>query len=156
MLGNMEIPELVEIDRQSAKARMILDEARRLKALDHDLAVRRSQEAFELYLKSLFRFLEADYPAAHDVGKQIYSLAKVLKRYQIDRRLAAVLVLANSTLAVWRSPAFYGDEKLNVGAIFNDAEAALAISYAEKAEMVCGIVRGQVYTEASTQKTLTA
>ena len=55
----LSLAALGEIDRLSfIKADTILDEARnRLKAFDYDLAVRRSQEAFELYLKSLFRFL---------------------------------------------------------------------------------------------------
>jgi HEPN domain-containing protein len=59
----LTLPDLGEIDRLSySKAETILDEARgRLKAFDYDLTVRRSQEAFELYLKSLFRFLQAEY-----------------------------------------------------------------------------------------------
>ncbi len=76
-----------------------MDEARsRLNAIDYDLAVRRSQEAFELYLKSLFRFLQTDYPANHDLKKQIYELTEALKQCQIDRRQIARLVLANSIL----------------------------------------------------------
>jgi len=60
----LTLPVLTEIDGLSySKAGTILDEARsRLKAFDYDLAVRRSQEAFELYLKSLFRYLQADNP----------------------------------------------------------------------------------------------
>jgi hypothetical protein len=51
-------------------------------------------------------------------------------------------------LELWRSPAFYGDDKLNVGALFNDVEAALAISYAELAQLLCAIVRGYVLSES--------
>jgi HEPN domain-containing protein len=146
----LALPEIAEIDGLSYfKAGTILDEARsRLKAYDYDLGVRRSQEAFELYLKSLFRYLQAEYPASHDLKKQIYELTEALKQYQIDRRQIARLVLANSILDLWRSPAFYGDEKLNVGGLFNDVEATLAISYAELAQLVCAIVRGYVYQRA--------
>ncbi len=138
---------LGEIDRLSfIKAFTILDEARnRLNAFDYDLTVRRSQEAFELYLKSLFRFLQTEYPADHDLRKQIYELTEALKQYNVDRRQVARLVLANSVLALWRSPAFYGDEKLQVGGLFDAGEATLAVSYAELGQSVCGVVRGYVY-----------
>jgi HEPN domain-containing protein len=147
----LALPELAEIEGLSyTKAGTILDEARsRLKAFDYDLTVRRSQEAFELYLKSLFRFLQTEYPANHDLRKQIYELTEALKQYQIDRRQIARLVLANSILDLWRSPAFYGDERLNVGGLFNDVEAALAISYAELAQFICAVVRGFVYQRAA-------
>src|SRR5208337_5084651 len=104
------LADLGEIDRLSfIKAGSILDEARsRLKVFDYDLTVRRSQEAFELYLKSLFRFLQADYPATHNLRKQIYELTESLKQFGIDSRQVARLVLANSVLGLWRSPAFYG------------------------------------------------
>jgi HEPN domain-containing protein len=146
----LALSDLTEIDGLSySKAGTILEEARsRIKAYDYDLAVRRSQEAFELYLKSLFRFLQTEYPASHDLKKQIYELTEALKQYRIERRQIARLVLANSMLELWRSPAFYGDEKLNVGALFNDVEAALAISYAELAQLLCAIVRGYVYQRA--------
>jgi len=147
----LTLPDLGEIDRLSySKACTILDEARtRVKAYDYDLAVRRSQEAFELYLKSLFRFLHTEYPASHDLKKQIYELTEALKESQIDRRQVARLVLANSILDLWRSLAFYGDEKLNVGGIFDGSEATLALSYAELAQFVCSVVRGFVYQRAS-------
>jgi HEPN domain-containing protein len=132
------------------KASTILDEAKsRLKAFDYDLAVRRSQEAFELYLKSLFRFLQSEYPAEHDLRKQIYDLTEALKQYNVDSRQVARLVLANSVLALWRSPAFYGDERLKVANLFDSGEAELAVSYAELAQFICGVVREYVYRQAT-------
>ncbi len=147
----LTLAALGEIDRLSFfKASTILDEARnRHKAFDYDLAVRRSQEAFELYLKSLFRFLQTEYPASHDLGKQIYELTEALRQYHIDRRQVARLVLANSILELWRSPAFYGDEKLNVGGLFDAGQAALAVSYAESGQLVSGVVREHVYRRAT-------
>ena len=111
--------------------------------------MRRSQEAFELYLKSLFRFLQREYPETHDLKKQIYELSVALKDFNVDSRKVARLVLANSMLSLWRSPAFYGDEKLNVGGLFDSKEADLAISYADSAHSTCSIVRGHVYGRAN-------
>ena len=147
----MKLSELWELDHLYSKAGAILDEARgRVKVYDHDLTVRRSQEAFELYLKSCFRYLQKEYPASHELRKQIYELTEALKQCQIDRRQIARLVLANSVLDLWRSPAFYGDERLNVGGLFNDGEAKLALSYAESAQFVCSMVRSYVYRVART------
>jgi len=52
-------------------------------------------------------------------------------------------------LDIWRSPAFYGDERLNAGGLFDDVEAALAISYAELAQFVSAVVRSGVYQRAA-------
>jgi HEPN domain-containing protein len=147
----LSLAALGEIDRLSfIKTGTILDEARnRLKAFDYDLAVRRSQEAFELYLKSLFRFLQTEYPASHDLRKQVYELSEVLREFQITPQQMARLVLANTVLELWRSPAFYGDERLRVGSLFDSKEADLAISYAELGELVCNIVRSQFYRRAT-------
>jgi HEPN domain-containing protein len=143
-------PDLLEIDGLFTKAGTILAEARsRLNAFDHDLAVRRAQESLELSLKSLFRFLQLDYPATHDVRKELYTLSETLKNYAIEKRQIARLVLAGSVLNLWRSPAFYGDETLNVGGIFDRQEAELAVSYAELGQIVTSVVRGRVYEKAA-------
>ena len=147
----LTLAALGEIDRLSfIKAGTILDEARnRLKIFDYDLTVRRSQEALELYLKSLFRFLQTEYPASHDLRKQIYELSEVLREFQITPQQVARLVLANKVLELWRSPAFYGDETLSVGSLFDSKEAELATSYARLGELVCNIVRSQLYQRAT-------
>ncbi len=148
----LRLAEVWEIDRLSFdKAQTILNEARNyLHDLNWDLAVRRAQESFELYLKSLFRFLQTEYPATHDLKKQIYALTEALKGYQIDNRQVARLVLANSALHLRRSPAFYGDETINVGGLFDQREAELAVSYAELGQFVCTVVRSHVCTRATT------
>ena len=110
--------------------------------------MRRAQEAFELYLKGVFRFLQAEYPTIHDVKKEIYALTVAFKQHQLEEiqtRQVARLVLANSVLHLWRLPAFYGDETLNVGSIFEESEAKLALSYAASAQFVCSVVRFHVY-----------
>ncbi len=146
---------LGEIDRLSfGKAGTILDEARkRLEVCDYDLTVRRAQEAFELYLKSLFRYLQTEFPTSHDLKAQIYELTEVLKQYSITRHQVARLVLANSVLRLWRLPAFYGDETLNVGQLFDANEAALSVSYAVSGQLVCSIVRDYVYRRATVYET---
>jgi HEPN domain-containing protein len=74
------LAKLADVDRTLfSKAGMILDEARNhLGRLDYDLAVRRAQEAFKLYLKSLFRFLRMHFPPTHDPKKQIYEVSQAV------------------------------------------------------------------------------
>lgn len=142
--------ELADIDHLYTKADTILAEARsRLNAVDYDLAVRRAQESFELSLKSIFRFLQAEYPITHDVKKELYVLSEGLKEYPIEKRQIGRLVLGGSVLNLWRSPAFYGDEKLQIGRLFDKAEADLAISYADSAHLVAAFVRHGVYQKAT-------
>lgn len=149
MATTLRLDDLVRIDELYSKAGRILEEARlRMNAYDWDLTVRRSQEAFELYLKSLFRYAQREYPRDHDLKKQIYELTEALKQSQVDSRQVARLVLGNSVLSLWRSPAFYGDETLEICGLFNDGEAKLALSYAESAQLLCNIVRSGVYTRA--------
>jgi HEPN domain-containing protein len=157
MSMNLTFTEMHEIEQHSYfKANTILGEAQNyLGRFNYDLAVRRAQESFELFLKSLFRFLQAEYPASHDLKKQIYDLTAAFKQHQVDPnqipdRQIARLVLANSMLDLWRLPAFYGDEKLKVGGIFEEGEAKLALAYAELAQYLCNVVRGHVYQRAAT------
>jgi HEPN domain-containing protein len=143
--------QLGDIDHFFTRADTVLSEARNhLKRFNYDLTVRRSQEAFELYLKSLLLFLQKEYPASHDLKKQIYELSEVLKEFQITPQQVARLVLANAVLALWRSPAFYGDEKLRVASLFDSKEAELAVSYGELGQLVCSVVRSQIYRQATT------
>jgi HEPN domain-containing protein len=156
----LTVAELAKIDQLSyEKANRILGEAQtRLQCFDYDLAVRRSQEAFDLYLKGVFRFLQAEYPTVHDVKKEIYALTTAFRQHQLEpqiqTRQVARLVLANSVLQLWRLPAFYGDARLNVGGLFEESEAKLALSYADSAQFVCSVVRFhyQLAATAQTQK----
>lgn len=151
----LTLSELGEIDGLSFnRAGTILYEARKYRdAFDNDLAVRRAQEALELFLKSIFRFLQVAYPPSHDVKKEIYEMTEALKEYRIEKRQIAKLVLGNSTLHLWRSAAFYGDEKLSVGGLFDPDEAKLALTYAELGQLICGIVRGETYRRAAARNT---
>jgi HEPN domain-containing protein len=141
MATALRLDDLMKIGELCSKAGRILEEARvRMNAYDWDLTVRRSQETFELYLKSLFRYAQREYPRDHDLKKQTYDLTEALQQSQLDNRQIARLVLGNSVLSLWRSPAFYGDETLEISGLFNDSEAKLAVSYAESAQFVCSVV----------------
>jgi hypothetical protein len=51
-------------------------------------------------------------------------------------------------LHLWRLPAFYGDETLNVGKLFEKREAKFAISSAELGQFVTSVVPDRVYAVA--------
>lgn len=144
------IAELGELDHLYQKAATLLTTAHeRLKTYDYDLSVRSAQESFELYLKSILAYLGAEYPPTHDQKKEILKLASLLAVVHIQRRDVARLVLANTTLSKWRSPAFYGDETLKVGQVFDEKEAQLAIMYAERASSCAYAVRRAMYEQSS-------
>lgn len=120
----LTLVEINEIDQHSYfTANTILGEARNYLQSNYDLAVRRAQEALELYLKSMFRFLQVEYPASHDLKKPIYEkITAALKQQEVDpnqirQRQIARVVLANSVLHLWRSPecAAVDREKPGVG-----------------------------------------
>ncbi len=141
--------ELGEIDHLYSRANAVLDEARaQLRSFSHDLAVRRAQEAIELYIKTTFRFTGSEYPKSHDLEKTIYEVWQLLAEYGVTREEVARMVLANATMAVWRTPSFYGDERLGVAKLFREKEAEVGIRYAEEARTVCEKVRHQLYQRA--------
>ena len=137
-----------EIDKFYSKARSILDEAREhARKFEYDLCVRRSQEAFELFLKTMFKLIGQEYPQKHDVSQEIYGVHSSLKKYDFSAQKVAQIVHRNRTLGLWREKAFYGDEKLGVTSIFTEHEARLALSYAEDISTDCYVVRSRVFSE---------
>jgi len=142
--------ELADVDALYSRAKTVADEARtQLRSFNYDLAVRRGQEAVELYIKSAFRFTGTEYPRSHDVGNAIYEVCQLLAQYGVTREAVARMILANSTMGLWRAPSFYGDERLNVAKVFSDKEAEIAIRYAEEVRTVCDKVRNQLYQRAA-------
>lgn len=141
--------ELGEIDHLYSKANSIHDEARRqLQSYSFDLAVRRSQEAIELYIKTIFRLIGKEYPKIHDVEKTVYEISMLLSDYRVSREEVARMVLANATMGLWRSPSFYGDERLGVARLFRQKEAEVAVVYADEVRSVCERVRSELYRRA--------
>src|SRR5712664_234464 len=115
IMRELSYRDLGDIDHLYSKAGSVLDEARKqLSSFGHDLAVRRAQEAVELYIKTIFRFTGTEYPKSHDLEKTIYEVSRLLAEYDVTREEVARMVLANATMGVWRSPSFYGDERLGV------------------------------------------
>lgn len=141
--------ELGEIDHLYSKANSIHDEARRqLQSYSFDLAVRRSQEAVELYIKTIFRLTGKEYPRSHDLEKTIYDISMLLGGYGVSREEVARMVLANTTMGLWRSPSFYGDEKLGVARLFRQKEGEVALAYADEVRGICDKVRSDLYQRA--------
>ena len=135
-----------QIDRDYySKARAVLEEARNhLKKYNHELCVRRGQESFELFLKTIFMLLEKEYPKEHDISKEIYNVLSVLREVGFSNQKVAQMVLRNKTLALWRDPSFYGDEKLKVSGIFGENEARTALKYGEEMDWDCSRVKTEI------------
>jgi HEPN domain-containing protein len=137
-----------EIDKFYSKADSILGEARdHSKKIEYDLCVRRSQEAFELFLKTMFKFIGREYPQKHDVAKEIYAVFDALKKYDFSALKVAQIVHRNRTLGLWREKSFYGDEELGVASIFTELESKTALSYAEDIFSDCYRVKDQIWRE---------
>lgn len=135
-----------DLDKHYSKASQVLDEAKGLaEKYQHDLAVRRAQEAFELLLKTMFLFLGREYPKDHDVGKILYDVLNRLQELGITTERVARMVLRSKTLQLWRDPSFYGDERLKVASLFMESEAALAIRWAEEMRTDCYFVKTKAW-----------
>src|SRR5713226_5634760 len=92
-----------DIDRYYSKASEIVDEAKGLaQRYQHDLSVRRAQEAFELLLKTMLLFMRREYPKDHDVGKILYALTDPLREMGIITERVARMILRSKTLELWR------------------------------------------------------
>jgi HEPN domain-containing protein len=124
------------------KAISLLSEAKNYyKKSNYDLCVRRSQDAFEMFLKSLFRLIDIEFPSAHDLKQKLYDVYKPLEKYGISVEETAKIILANETLTLWQERAFYGDEKLRVSGCFGKNEAELALFYVERLYNSMGLAR---------------
>jgi HEPN domain-containing protein len=146
---SLSYSELGEIDQLYSKANAIQEEARRqLASYSFDLAVRRSQEAIELHVKTIFRLIGKEYPKSHDVEKTVYEISMLLGDYRVSREEVARMVLANATVGLWRSPSFYGDERLGVAKLFRQKEVEVAVAYADEVRWVCEKVRSELYRRA--------
>lgn len=137
-----------EIDKFYSKADSILREAREhAKRLEYDLCVRRSQEAFELFLKTMFKFIGREYPQKHDISEEIYAVFDALKKQDFSAQKVAQIVHRNRTLGLWREKAFYGDEKLGVTSIFTEHEAQVALAYTEAVMIDCSMIKSRIWKE---------
>lgn len=159
-----EIPEwtfgeLSEIDKLYSKAREIGREASELKDKgSYDLCIRRSQEAFEIYLKVICKLMKEGYPTnskGHELSQQIRTmypkirllLKDIFPKNYIIRDIVRIST-GSKVLFWWRNPSFYGDEKLEtlgISGIFTEKEAELALDYMNKASSLCHVIRDYFY-----------
>ena len=138
-----------EIDKFSSKADSILREARdHANKFEYDVCVRRSQEAFELFLKTMFKFIGQEYPQKHDISEEIYGVYNSLKKFDFSAQKVAQIVHRNRTLGLWRDKAFYGDEKLGVTSIFTEYESKTSLSYAEQISIDCNMIKSKIWSES--------
>ncbi len=70
--------------------------------------IRRCQEAVELALKALLRYLGVEYPKSHDVSPLLYKIKDLLPDF-IKDSLDFISHLSLE-LSMERGPSFYGDE----------------------------------------------
>jgi len=87
-------------------------------------AVRRSQEALELAIKAVLRYLAVEYPREHDVGDGLDVVQDKLPDY-LKEKLPNLKQLLTE-LARVRGPAFYGYEREGI-----PASKAFGEDYAE-------------------------
>lgn len=156
--------QLSDIDKLYSKAEEIRREASHLKneQCNYDLAIRRSQEALELYLKVIFKLIKQDYPTGsrgHELStgiRAIYERMKsILKYYGFRKEDIVTILRASEVLASWRNLSFYGEEKLEELGIhesFTKKEADLALDYVSKASSLCFGIRDYFYKIAAKQK----
>jgi HEPN domain-containing protein len=153
----IEKEDFEKIKELEDKALEINQEAQRLhQKCSYDLAVRRSQEAFELYLKFIFRLFgkETKEIWGHEltilIDKETPKIRGILKEYlkfsetYIDEIIARIK-LGGLTLKLWRDPAFYGDENLKKFKYFNEKESALALNYVEEVFRLSNWLRNYFY-----------
>jgi len=153
--------QLAEIDKLYSKAETIRREGLRLKKeeLNYDLSVRRSQEAFELYLKIIFKVMKQRYPTGsqgHELSKEIRAIYEkikvILKNYGFQKQRIAKLLRGSIVLASWRKLSFYGEEnleELGISGSFTNKEAELALDYADEAGSICTFIRDYFYRIAT-------
>ena len=151
-LPQWTIEELQSIDKQFYKASKIKEEAKQHKEkYDYDLSIRRAQEAFELYIKTILQLITKTYPkgkSGHRLNEDLQKIKKqleiILKKYHLNTTDVVRLIIASNVLYQWRIPSFYGyevNEEVSVSEIFTEKEADLALNYANKAYFLCNIVK---------------
>ena len=86
--------------------------------------VRRSQEALELGVKAILRYLTVEYPREHDVGDALAYVANDLPDY-LRGKVPGIQMLLTELTRV-RGPAFYGYEREGI-----PARKAFSQEYAE-------------------------
>jgi HEPN domain-containing protein len=119
-------------------AKIILEESRFSFEKGHwHRVIRKCQEATELGIKGLFRYLGIEYPKSHILGRVI---KKELNKYNLfSKEELGKIALISDTLAFDREPSFYGSpEGTPAAKLFDQDDAEEAIG---NAEWVINIIR---------------
>ncbi len=115
------------------------------KLAGHDLAIRRMQEAAELFVKAVFGLVGQAYPKSHDLQKGVLAIRSTLNGFEISDYQIARLLVAYDYLTNWRQLAFYGDEQLGVSRVFTKKEADLASDYAMEIKTIVDILMARAF-----------
>lgn len=104
-------------------AEIIIEEARFSFEKGHwHRVVRKSQEATELAIKGLFKYLGIEYPKSHILGKVI---KKELSKHQIfNKEVLNQIAFISDSLAFDREPSFYGSINGTSASLLFDKEDA--------------------------------
>lgn len=114
-------------------AASILDEARSAEEKGlHHRAIRRSQESFELALKSILRAVGIEYPKEHDVSDALRDSSGKLPNWL--RSKLPYLEEGGAWLWERRGAAMYGDEIAGKPAsqLFTESDSQKALEYAQE------------------------
>lgn len=117
------------------RASRTLEEAgNAFKSKDYPLAIRRSQEAVELSLKAVLRFLAIEYPREHDLRDVLLEAASSRELPKWFKAEVEFMANLSSDLARKRGPAFYGDEAAlrPPSSLFTKEDASSALRGAER------------------------
>lgn len=112
-------------------AEIILEESRFSFEKGHwHRVVRKSQEATELAIKGLFKYLGLDYPKSHILGKVI---KKELGKYSLfNKETLKQIAFISDALAFDREPSFYGSlNGESASSLFEKDDAEEAIKNSE-------------------------
>lgn len=122
------------------RASRTLREARNaFKIRDYPLTIRRSQEAVEMSLKAVLRFLAIEYPREHDVRDVLLEVASSRDLPEWFIAETEFMATVSSDLARKRGPAFYGDEGAlrPPSSLFTRIDASNALRDAERVHEKC-------------------
>lgn len=111
------------------EARIIFEEAK--ESLDkghYHRTIRKCQEATELALKGLLKFVGIEYPKSHLIGNVLLSLPlKINIHAKVLKKLAEI----SDQLALDRETAFYGSEQESPEELFERDDALEALTNCE-------------------------
>jgi HEPN domain-containing protein len=117
---------------------------------DFPTTVRRSQEALELGVKAVLRYLAIEYPREHDAGDALHELRNKVPAY-LEREIPTFAELL-SELARARGPAMYGYERegIPVGKAFGENYAEEKLTEVIELLALCSrLIAGEELTEES-------